>query len=131
MSLKYDCILSSILLKYSHFSRSKSKNMLSIAFSTYSRNIDCVSWFCIRYLSEYGCDIIKCEVKAIQSCLTLCDPMDCTVHGILQARATPFFTGSSQPRDWTQVSHIAGGFFSYILCHRYDLIHIIEIFSIF
>ena len=40
-----------------------------------------------------------------------------TVHGILQARilewvAFPFSRGSSQPRDWTQVSHIAGGFFT-------------------
>ena len=39
--------------------------------------------------------------------------MDYTVHGILQARiiewvAVPFSTGSSQPRDRTQVSHIAG-----------------------
>ena len=44
-------------------------------------------------------------------------PMDYTVHGILQARilewvAFPFSRGSSQPRDWTQVSHIAGGFFT-------------------
>ena len=36
-----------------------------------------------------------------------------TVHGILQARilewvALPFSRESSQPRDWTQVSHIAG-----------------------
>ena len=35
---------------------------------------------------------------------TLCDPMDSTVHGILQARilvwvAFPFSRGSSQPRD--------------------------------
>ena len=39
------------------------------------------------------------------------------VHGILQARilewvAVPFSRGSFQPRDWTQVSHIAGGFFT-------------------
>ena len=57
------------------------------------------------------------EVKVIQLCLTLCDPMDYTVHGILQARilegvAFPFSRGSSQPRDQTQVSHIAGGFFA-------------------
>ena len=50
-----------------------------------------------------------------QSCLTLCDPMDYTVHGILQARilewaAFPFSMESSQPRDRTQVSHIAGNF---------------------
>ena len=26
------------------------------------------------------------KVKVIQLCLTLCNPMDCTAHGILQAR---------------------------------------------
>ena len=40
-----------------------------------------------------------------------------SVHGILQTRilewvAIPFSRGSSQPRDWTQISHIAGGFFT-------------------
>ena len=48
--------------------------------------------------------------------------MDCSlpgssVHGILQARILEwvsiiFSKESSQPRDWTQVSHIAGGFFT-------------------
>ena len=43
--------------------------------------------------------------------------MDYTGHGILQARimelvAIPFSRGSSQSRDQTQVSHIAGGFFT-------------------
>ena len=57
------------------------------------------------------------EVKVAQLCLTLCDPMDCIVHGILQARilecvAFPFSRGSSQPRDRTQVSHTAGRFFT-------------------
>ena len=57
------------------------------------------------------------EVKVIQSCLTLCDPMDDTVHGILQARilewlALPFSRRSSQPKDRTLVSHIAGRFFT-------------------
>ena len=56
------------------------------------------------------------EVKIAQSCLTLCDPVDYTVHGILQARmlewvAFHFSRGSSQPRDQPQVSCIAGGFF--------------------
>ena len=56
-------------------------------------------------------------MKVTQLCPTLCEPMDCTVHGILQARilewvAIPFFRGSSQPRDWTQVPHIAGEFFA-------------------
>ena len=40
----------------------------------------------------------KVKVKVAQSCPTLCDPMDCTVHGILQARilewvAVPFSRG--------------------------------------
>ena len=56
-------------------------------------------------------------MKVAQSCPTLCDPMHYTVHGILQATilkwvAFPFSRGSSHPRDQTQVSHIAGGFFT-------------------
>ena len=57
------------------------------------------------------------KVKVTQSCLTLRDPKDYTVHGILQARtvewvAFSFSRGSSQPRDGTQVSRIAGRFFT-------------------
>ena len=57
------------------------------------------------------------EVKVTQSCLTLCKPMDYTVCGILQAKilewvAFPFSGGSPQPRDQTQISHIADGFFT-------------------
>ena len=42
-----------------------------------------------------------------QSCLTLCDPMDYIIHGILQARilewvAFPFSRGSFQPSNRTQ-----------------------------
>ena len=56
-------------------------------------------------------------MKASQSHPVLCDPVYCTVNGILQARilewAAIFFSReSSQPRDQTQVSHIAGGFFT-------------------
>ena len=57
------------------------------------------------------------ESEVTQSCSTLCDPMDgnlpgSTVHGIFQARilewaAISFSSGSSQPRDRTQVSCIA------------------------
>ena len=59
----------------------------------------------------------KVRVKVTQSCLTLCDPLGCIVHGILQARilewvAFPFSRGSSQARDQTQISRIAGGFFT-------------------
>ena len=57
------------------------------------------------------------KVKVSQPCPTLCNPRDYTAHGILQARtlewvAFPFSRGSSQPRGWTQVSRIAGGFFA-------------------
>ena len=63
--------------------------------------------------------IIPCAVLRLvtQSCSTFCDPMDSSlpgssVHGILQARilewiAMPSSRGSSQPRDQTQVSHVA------------------------
>ena len=102
-------------------------------------------------LSESG------KVKVTQSCPTLCNPKDYTVHGILQARILelgslsllqgifptqglnlgllhcrrilyqlshkesprilewvgyPFSRGSSQPRNWTGVFCIAGGFFT-------------------
>ena len=62
------------------------------------------------------------KVLVAQSCPILCDPMDCSppgssVHGIFQARildwvAISFSSGSSQPRDWTQVSCTAGRFFT-------------------
>ena len=64
--------------------------------------------FTVRYSSE---------VKVAQLCPTMCDPMAYTVRGILQARilewvAFPFSRGSSQPRGRTQISCIAGGFFT-------------------
>ena len=62
------------------------------------------------------------ESESVQLCPTLCDPMDCSppgsfVHGILQARilewdAIPFSRVSSWPRDQTQVSCMAGRFFT-------------------
>ena len=54
--------------------------------------------------------------KSLQSCLTLCDPMDCclptsSVHVILQERilewvAMPSFRGSSWLRDQTCISYV-------------------------
>ena len=57
------------------------------------------------------------KLKVAQLCPTLFDPMDYTAHGILQAKllewvAFPFSRGSSQPKDQTQVSRIAGRFFT-------------------
>ena len=64
-----------------------------------------------------------------KSCLTLCNPVDCSLpgssaHGILQARilewvVMPSFRGSTQPRNWTQVSYISciGRRVLYHQCH--------------
>ena len=55
------------------------------------------------------------HVKSLQSCLTLCDPVDSSppgssIHGILQAGILEWVTmpssrGSSWPRDWTHISY--------------------------
>ena len=110
-------------------------------------------WFLSSNLSE----LKVVEVEGTQSCPTLCDPVDYTVHGILHARilewvacpfsrrifptqgsnpglphcrqipyqlshkgsprivewlAYPCSSGSSQPRNQTRISDIAGGFFT-------------------
>ena len=57
------------------------------------------------------------KVKVAQLHPTLCNPMDYRVHGIPQARIldwvdVSFYRGSSQPRDQTEVSCIARGFFT-------------------
>ena len=72
--------------------------------------------FSIKFIP---CHYMKVSWSQVaQSCPTLCDPMDhslpgSSVHGIFQARilewvAISFSRGSSQPRDWTQVSRIIG-----------------------
>ena len=63
------------------------------------------------------------DARSLQSCPTLCNPMDCSppgssVHGILQARildwvAMPSSRGSFWPEDWTCISCIAGRFFTH------------------
>ena len=95
--------------------------VMSLLFNMLSR-------FVIVFLPRSKCLLISwlqslpwfCEVA--QSCLTLCDPVDCSlpsssVRGILQARILewvtfPFSRGSSQPWDRTQVSVIAGRHFT-------------------
>ena len=67
-------------------------------------------------------EVKRKKVLVIQLCPTLCNPMDCSlpgysVHGIFQARilewvAIPFSRESSKPRDQTQVSCMAGRFFT-------------------
>ena len=83
------------------------------------------------FILFYGWVVFRCVCVCVcvcvcllvaQSCPTLCDPMGCSppgssVHGILQVRilewaAIPFSRASSQSRDQTQVSCIAGRFFT-------------------
>ena len=79
----------------------------------------------LYHLSRCSKETFFCsfEVSEVaQSCLTLCDPMDCSlpgssVHGIFQASvlewgAISFSRGSSPPRDWTWVSCIIGRCFT-------------------
>ena len=64
-------------------------------------------------------DFLDDLVLVVQSCPTLCDPMDCSppgssVHGIFQARilervASPFSKGSSHPRIEPSSPALAGG----------------------
>ena len=86
-------------------------------------------WFCSSafhwpyYSHSNSCWFVQHKATTmhttlLQSCLTLCDFMDCSppgssVHGILQARilewvAMPSSRGSSRPRDRTCVSYVSG-----------------------
>ena len=74
-------------------------------------------------LSSQGFQLELCQVSQVGwkwkslSRVQLCVPVDYTVHEILQDRilewvAFFFSRGSFQPRDWTQVSHVVGRFFT-------------------
>ena len=67
----------------------------------------------VYILTAPGNILSKVKVKVTRSCLTLFNHMDYTVQArILEWVAFPICRGSSQPRDWAQVSRIAGGFFT-------------------
>ena len=76
-----------------------------------------VLWACVLLLL-HGLLLSKPDFfKSLSRSPTLCDPVDYTLHGLLQPRilkwvAFSISRDSSQPRDPTQVSHIAGGFFT-------------------
>ena len=78
-------------------------------------NLMCISL--LKVIFTFIFCYLSCEVKVAQLCPTLCDPMDYTFHRILRARILewvnfPFSRGSFQPRNQTQVSRIAGRFFT-------------------
>ena len=67
------------------------------------------------YIYLKGIKVHKC--KSLSCVWTVCNPMDYIVHGLLQVRILewvgfPFFRRLSQPRDQSQVFHIAGRFTS-------------------
>ena len=76
------------------------------------------------------------ESLVAQSCPTLWDPTDCrlpgsSIHGIFQARvlewvAIAFSRGSSQPSDWTWVSHIVGRRFTIWATRKVDHTRVIQ-----
>ena len=108
---KRECSVQLILLWRLQRAGGTASLLLTFRLQTVRQSISVVLGHCS------SCPGKLSEVKVTQSCLTLCDPMDYTIHGILQARilewvAFPFSRGSSQPRDRTQVSCIAGGFFT-------------------
>ena len=75
--------------------------------------------YCILQVCDF---CLKVKVLVVQSCPTPWGSMDCSlpgssVHGILEARilewiAILFSRGTFPLRDWTQISCIAGGFFT-------------------
>ena len=73
---------------------------------------------CLRIL-KYLCVCVCVCAKLLQSCLTLCDPIECSlpgsfVHGDSPGKhmewvAVPSSRRSFHPRDWTPVSYICIG----------------------
>ena len=67
------------------------------------------------FISNSKCSLLeyrKWKWEATQSCPTLCGHMGCIQARMWDWVAFPLSRGSSQPRDWTQVSCIAGRFFT-------------------
>ena len=82
-------------------------------------------WACVHAqvcVYTHDCVFMCVCPQSLQSCLILCNPMDCSppgssVHGILQAGilewvAMPSSRGSSRLRDRNHVSCCAGKFFT-------------------
>ena len=79
------------------------KFCINYSFTQYSFILNVVHGFTTMEVKKE-----RKESGVIQSCRTLCNPMDFSVHGILEWVTISFSRGSSQPRDRTQVSCIGG-----------------------
>ena len=103
---QYCKVISLQLTKINEKKKYKSLSCSRSIETDYSPNLVHELWFATP------CACLHAE--SLQSCLTLCDPMDysppgSSTHGILQARilewvAIPSSGGASLPRDWTYVS---------------------------
>ena len=97
-------------------------SVFSLCLRLYAHACFCLMFENLYYLCLSCFIVIDWVSEITQSCPTLCDPVDCSpsgssIHGILQARilewvAISFSRGSSQPRDRTRVSRIAGRHFN-------------------
>jgi len=80
--------------------------MLEKRYATHSSILGLPSWLSWE----------RSKVKVFQSCPTLCDPVDIQSMEFStpedESVAVPFSKGSSQPRYQSQVSRIAGRFFT-------------------
>ena len=82
-------------------------------FKSFVCNLPCFVWFCIRsWVSEWVKLLSRVSLQPHG-----CSLPGSSIHGIFQAGvlewgAIAFFRGSSQPRDWTQVSRIIGRHFT-------------------
>ena len=114
------------ILEWVAISSSKNSASLSKLFSLSEAQFPCLrrrtaqmlSNGPVIFLSDQAVCVCVCVcAKLLQSCLTLCDPMDCSppgssVSGILRARilewvVTPSSRGSSHPRDQTIISYVS------------------------
>ena len=110
---------SSLLLGASHWPISRRQETVSPPRSSQPQSNKCV---CVCMCVCVCVCVCVCMCSVAQSCLTLRDAMDCnppgsSVYGILQAGILEWVAmassrGSSQPKDRTQVSHMAGRFFT-------------------
>ena len=97
-----------LLLPYSH-------TIHTVIFYIYSIKLHCAYSLETPFsLKNTYRTSVWVRAKSLQSCLTLCDPMDSSlssfsVHGIFQARILKWAAiltsrGSFRPRDWTRIS---------------------------
>ena len=78
------------------------------------------NWFPLNFIKER-----KKESVVAQSCLTLCDPMDCSLrgsslHGILQARILDYSINESAPGWPAAAVRLEGSFYSWAVDRLQD-----------